>query len=197
MEEEGSSTGENSGKLAPPSTSNPSRPSISNPSSPSISNHGSPSSISNPSSPCITVPAQETESALSAGLAVHQSAEPSVDQMHSESSRKRSYSAKEQPSQIIHYSQMVLVAISELNEKNGSTEENILKYIEAHYRQSPIFFKDILKFILKSLAKAEEIEVTPESTYVLPGHYKRQRIEESEADAIFPQHSQYVHPDPS
>ncbi|KAF5204599.1 hypothetical protein FRX31_005814 [Thalictrum thalictroides] len=81
----------------------------------------------------------------------------------------------------VHYSQMVLKAVRELNEKDGSKEEAIMKYIETTYNESPNFFLDILKYNLKSLIKDGDIELTPESTYILAGHYERLRMEEFEA----------------
>ncbi|KAF5194320.1 hypothetical protein FRX31_016094 [Thalictrum thalictroides] len=75
---------------------------------------------------------------------------------------------------------MVLETIGVLNEKNGSSEESIMKFIDLAFDQSGSTFEEILKENVQSLIKSKEIEVTPESTYILR-HYDRLKMQQSEA----------------
>ncbi|KAF9612276.1 hypothetical protein IFM89_038846 [Coptis chinensis] len=184
MEEEGSRKAKRgrppkTGKLTPSFIKNPKhfKPSIIDLTSPSISKSSTPSIIN----PSTTYGDEDAESALFRKdiKIIKNIVDPTT--APSKEVFRRSYHAKDQPSHP-HYSQLVLEAIREQDDKYGSKEETIMKYIESAYNESPIFFQDVLKFTLKSLVDEGEIEVTPQSTYVLPFHHERLRIKESEAD---------------
>ncbi|PIA32615.1 hypothetical protein AQUCO_04400066v1 [Aquilegia coerulea] len=89
----------------------------------------------------------------------------------------RSYRLQSQP--ILDY-QMVLKAIKDLNEENGSSEETILEHIVSTTDETRSYLH-VLRSTLKHLIREEDIEQTPESKYVLYGHYVRRAIQESDA----------------
>lgn len=64
---------------------------------------------------------------------------------------------------------MIHRAIEELNEKRGSTEESLSRYIKKQYTNLPLAHNSLLKHHLGELCNSGEILVTSKHLYLLPG----------------------------
>ncbi|KAI3699030.1 hypothetical protein L2E82_43017 [Cichorium intybus] len=66
------------------------------------------------------------------------------------------------------YAAMIHKAIVELNEKRGSSEESISKYIEQEHADLPWAHSTLLKHHLEKLCDRKEISITSKQRYLLP-----------------------------